>query len=374
MEKIKVLQFIHGFSMGGAETLTKEYCLKLDQSKFDVSVLCFHRYHTPYEKQLEDAGIRVIYASDHIRNYDKIAFRYPGRLVMLAKRWMFLRKTLRREAPDVLHVHMALSIYVLLANLKKDTKILRTMHTEPKRHWNHSFGRQLDLWATKRLMKKYPMRFIALHEKMRNELNEMFGVENTAVLNNGIDFSRFEELPDKKIIRAREGIPEDAFVIGHVGRFNEVKNHQFLVEVFAKIHEKEPKAFLLLVGNGGLQKKIEKQLQEYGLGQCYKIFSHRTDIPELLQAMDRFVFPSFCEGLGIAAIEAQKAGLPCVISLAVPQEAVVSNLVQKLDLECSAQDWAETILQFCPKETIYDGMDAWDMREVIHSLEELYVC
>lgn len=372
MEKIKVLQFIHGFSMGGAETLTKEYCLKLDQSKFDVAVLCFHRYHTPYEQQMEEAGIRVIYASDHIKNYDKIAFRYPGRLLMLAKRWVFLRKMLRKEAPDVLHVHMALSIYVLLANLKKETKILRTMHTDPDRHWNQSFGRKLDLWATKRLMKKYPMRFIALHEKMKKELDEMFGVSNTAVLNNGIDFSRFEDLPDQKSIRYREEIPEDALVIGHVGRFNEVKNHQFLVEIFAKIHEKEPKAFLLLVGNGGLQKKIESQLKQYGLEKHYKILSHRTDIPELLCAMDRFVFPSFCEGLGIAAIEAQRAGIPCVISSAVPEEAVVSNLVKKLDLDLSAEKWAETVLQFCPEETIYDGMDAWDMREIIHSLETLY--
>lgn len=372
MKKIKVLQFIHGFSMGGAETLTKEYCLKIDKERFDLLVLCFHRYHTPYEQQLEEAGIRVIYASDHIKDYEKIAFRYPERLIMLAKRWRFLRKTLREEAPDVLHIHMALSIYVLLAGLQKSTKIFRTMHTDVQRHWNQSFGRQLDLWATKKLMKRYPMRFIALHDKMKKELDEMFSVDDTVVLNNGIDFSKYEDLPDQRTVRLREHIPVDAFVMGHVGRFHEVKNHQFLVEIFQKLHEMEPKAFLLLIGNGELQKKIEEKLLDSGLEGDYKILSYCTDIPAILQAMDRFVFPSFCEGLGIAAIEAQKAGLPCVISSAVPQEAVVSNLVQKLDLERSAQEWAEIVLRFSPKEKVYDGMDAWDMREIIHALEELY--
>lgn len=373
MKKTKVLQFIHGFSMGGAETLTKEYCLKLDKEKFDVSVLCFHRYHTPYEKLLEEAGIKVVYASDYIKDYDKIAFRYPGRFLMLAKRWVFLKKYLRESKPDVLHFHMALSIYVLLAKMSKNTKIIRTMHTEPKRRWNRSFGRRLDLLATHKLMKKYPMQFITLHEEMKNEINEMFGVNNSIVLNNGIDFSRFERALDKKTVRDREGIPQEACVIGHVGRFNEVKNHQFLVDVFAKLHEKDENSFLLLVGNGSTQKQTEEQLRKLGLEKNYKILSKRTDIPDLLNAMDKFVFPSISEGLGIALIEAQKAGLLCVASSAVPQAATVSNLVKRLELEAGADVWAEEISKFHVDTVKYDGMEAWDVEEIVRSLEKLYV-
>ena len=373
MEKTKVLQFIHGFSMGGAEALTKEYCLKLDKEKYDVSVLCFHRYHTPYEKILEEAGVNVVYASDHIKNYDKIAFRYPGRIFMLAKRWSFLKKYLRDSKPDVLHFHMALSIYVLLAKLDKNTKIIRTMHTEPKRRWNRSIGRRIDLWATHKLMKKYPMQFITLHDGMRKEINEMFGVNNSVVLNNGIDFSRFECALDKKTVRRKEGIPENACVIGHVGRFNEVKNHKFLVEVFAKLHEKDQNTFLLLVGNGSTQKQTEEQLKKLGLEKNYKILSQRTDIPDLLNAMDKFVFPSTSEGLGIALIEAQKAGLPCIVSSAVPEAATVSNLVKKLELGAGAEVWAEEVERFCVDSVVYDGIEEWDMEQIIRSLEKLYV-
>ena len=373
MKKTKILQFIHGFSMGGAETLTKEYCLKLDKEKFDVSVLCFHRYHTPYEKMLEEAGVNVVYASDHIKNYDKIAFRYPERIYMLAKRWIFLRNYMKEYKPDVIHLHMALSIYVLLANLSKKTKIIRTMHTEPKRRWNKSIGRRIDLWATHQLMKKYPMQFIALHEDMKNEINEMFGVNNSVVLNNGIDFARFDHALDKKTVRDREGIPQDACVIGHVGRFNEVKNHKFLVEVFEKLHKKDRNAFLLMVGNGPTQKKVEGQLKASGLEHCYKILSKRTDIPDLLNAMDKFVFPSTSEGLGIALIEAQKAGLTCIASSAVPKAAAVSNLVTQLDLQDGADVWAEVVAKSGVGEVKYNGIEAWNLEIIVRSLEKLYV-
>ena len=162
-------------------------------------------------------------------------------------------------------------------------------------------------------------------------------------------------------------------MIGHVGRFNEVKNHKFLVEVFEKIHKKNENTFLLMVGNGSTQKKIEARLKESGLEHCYKILSKRTDVPDLLNAMDKFVFPSTSEGLGIALIEAQKAGLICITSTAVPKAATVSNLVKQLDLEAGADVWAEEVSKICVDEVTYNGIEAWDLNKIVRSLEKLYV-
>lgn len=372
MKRKKVLQFIHGFSMGGAEKLVSEYCLKMNKEKFDVSVLCFHRYNTPYEEILEDAGINVVYASDHIKNYDKIAFRYPGRIWMLMKRWLFLRKYLREAKPDVIHLHMALSIYVLAANLNKNIKMLRTVHNEPKKRWDNSLGRRIDFFATKELVKKYKLQFITLHDEMRKEVDALFGVNNSLVLNNGIDFSVFEMALSKELVREREGIPQDAYVIGHVGRFNKQKNHKLLVETFEKIYKRNPKAFLLMVGSGSLQKETEASLAELGLQNHYKILSNRTDIPDLMNAMDKFVFPSNYEGLGIVLIEAQKIGLECVISEVVPDAAIVSNLVKKIELSAPAEKWAEEIINFHIEEKKYLGIEEWDMKQVVLRLEEYY--
>ena len=372
MKRKKVLQFIHGFSMGGAEKLVSEYCLKMNKEKYDVSVLCFHRYNTPYEKILEEAGIHVVYASDHIKNYEKIAFQYPGRLLMLAKRWLFLRRYLRNLKPDVLHLHMALSVYVLFANLGKNIKMLRTVHNEPKKRWDNSFGRKIDFYATKKLIKKHQLQFITLHDEMRKEVNELFGVENSLVLNNGIDFSVFENVRSKEIVREQEGIPQDAYVIGHVGRFNKQKNHKLLVEIFAEIYKKNPKAFLLMIGNGSLQKETEARLKDLGIEGRYKILSNRMDIPDLMNAMDKFVFPSNYEGLGIVLIEAQKIGLECVISNVVPDAAVVTNLVKKVDLNAPLETWVETIESFHVEEVESRGIEEWDMNQVVLRLEEYY--
>ena len=373
MKRKKVLQFIHGFSMGGAEILVKEYCLKLNKEKYDVSVLCFHRYDTPYEKMLEEAGIEVIYASDHIKNYEKIAFKYPRRLLMLAKRWMFIRRYLRTETPDVLHFHMALSPYILFSGIRKGVKMLRTVHNEPKKRWDHSLGRRIDFWATKKLVKKYQLQFITLHEEMRKEVNELFGVNNSLILNNGIDFNRFEKALSREQVRIQENIPKDAYVIGHIGRFNQQKNHRHLVNIFSEIYKQNSKAFLLMIGNGSLQKETEEQLKILGLEDRYLILSKRTDIPDLMNAMDKFVFPSNYEGLGIVLIEAQKMGIECIISHVVPDAAIVSNFVKKVDLKASAMDWAKEVVNFSVKEKEYYGIEEWDMKQVVFHLEEFYI-
>lgn len=370
--KKKVVQFIHGFSMGGAEALVKEYCLKLDREKYDVTALCFYRYNSPYEKILEDAGVKIIYINDYSQACTRDGKSRLKRVSMILHRYWFIRRYIKKEAPDILHTHLALNSYVLFANPKKSTKIFHTVHNEPTVLWNKSKARRIDYDSVCRLVKKYQMQFITLHENMRKEVNEMFGVNNSVVLNNGIDFSRFENVLPKETVRKNEGIPEDAYVLGHIGRFDEQKNHKFLVEVFAKIYEKDKNAFLLLIGNGKLQPEIEQQIEMYGLTHRSKILSYRTDVPNLLNAMDKFVFPSIFEGLGIVLIEAQKAGLECVVSDTVPKAAIVSNLVKQLSLDLSAEAWAEEIRNFKVDSVEYQGIEEWNMSHVVQKLEELY--
>ena len=102
------------------------------------------------------------------------------------------------------------------------------------------------------------------------------------------------------------------------------------------------------------------------------ILSQRTDIPNLLNAMDRFVFPSVFEGLGIVLIEAQKAGVPCIASDVVPKAAVVSNLVKQLDLGLLAKDWANEVIDWEVQSVESKGLEEWDMSKVVLRLEEYY--
>jgi glycosyltransferase involved in cell wall biosynthesis len=187
------------------------------------------------------------------------------------------------------------------------------------------------------------MQIVALHEKMAQELNDRFGVDNTAVIRNGIMMERFTDPGlSKEEKRMEIGIPEDAFVVGHVGRFFEQKNHPFLVEVFREIAARQEKAFLLMVGAGDTT-RTEETLKQYGLGDRYLILSHRQDIPQLLAAMDLFLLPSLFEGLPVTLIETQASGLPALVSDRVTREMDMVGLIRFLPLEEDAACWADAI-------------------------------
>jgi glycosyltransferase involved in cell wall biosynthesis len=137
----------------------------------------------------------------------------------------------------------------------------------------------------------------------------------------------------------------DAFVIGHIGRFSPQKNHEYIIDIFREVNRRKRNAALLLVGRGELEKRIADKVNKFRLADKVIFAGVRSDVNELLQAMDVFLFPSLYEGLGIVAIEAQAAGLPCVIADAIPKEVVITPLVKQLSTKSPPSLWADAILK-----------------------------
>jgi len=144
------------------------------------------------------------------------------------------------------------------------------------------------------------------------------------------------------MIRKELGI-ENQCLIGHVGRFDEPKNHKKLLEIYKELLSLNSKYRLVLIGKGTLERQIKHLAKEYGIYDKILWLGIRKDVHKLLQAIDIFVFPSLFEGLGIAVIEAQATGLPCVISDAIPDEACITSLVHRLKIKDSASKWARYI-------------------------------
>lgn len=133
---------------------------------------------------------------------------------------------------------------------------------------------------------------------------------------NAIDVSKYNYNPHvRDDIRRKLKINDDTFVIGHVGRFTYQKNHEFLINVFKKVHQKVNDSVLLLIGEGPDEGVIKQKVKELKLNNNVMFLGRRNDVPKLFQAMDCFVLPSRFEGLPIVGIEAQAAGLPCVFQL-----------------------------------------------------------
>lgn len=172
------------------------------------------------------------------------------------------------------------------------------------------------------------------------------GFKDYKILKNGIHLQEYQFNLNTRIkYRKKFGI-DNQFVIGHVGRFVEAKNHEFLLDVFKEVIKNDNNCILIMVGDGEFLEDIKEKAKKIEIFDNCLFLGERMDVPELLQAMDLFVFPSLFEGLGIAVIEAQASGLPCITSEEIPKEACILREVERISLKSSVNYWAKQILKY----------------------------
>ena len=175
------------------------------------------------------------------------------------------------------------------------------------------------------------------------------------ILYNGISFRNFKYDTEQRIeIRNKLNLEKNTVFI-NVGRFCELKNQTFLIDVFNEIHKKNNKSKLLLIGQGEDVKYIWEKIKNYNLFNEVIILENINNPVKYLNAADCFVFPSISEGLGISYLEAQATGIKCVISTGVPDIGTYTENVLKIDLNDSPKEWAERILTFLNEEYIRES-------------------
>jgi glycosyltransferase involved in cell wall biosynthesis len=198
------------------------------------------------------------------------------------------------------------------------------------------------------------------------------------VLHNGCDPAAFRQTVERPVVRAELGLGSSDLVIGHAGRFREPKNHAFWVDVAAEVARCEPRARFLLLGDGPLRPSVEAKIARLGLNGRFRLPGARSDVARLmLGAMDLLLFPSLWEGLPLAVVEAQAAGLPCLVSQAVPEEAaVVPALLRRLPLGDGPGIWAQAVLNMVREGSRITRPEALDRLErspfsIRHSVSRL---
>ena len=172
----------------------------------------------------------------------------------------------------------------------------------------------------------------------------MFGDRSFKVVKNAVEVEKYLYSSDKRVLYRNEwGIPDNVNILGCVARFDYQKNHDYLLEIFAKYKRIDEKAILILVGDGPLRNEIENKIKVLGLSNSVKLLGMRADVSELLNAFDLFILPSRSEGLGIVFVEAQINGLGCVTSDNVPKEVNILDKIEYLALDEKAEIWAKRI-------------------------------
>ena len=368
MSRTKVMQFIYGLDDGGAETLVKDYTTLIDEDKFDALIVVVRlKGETANLRRVQEANIPVVPIYKYWNVLTKVWHLFAGKWYVP----YMLKRVIHQHKVDVIHAHFQMLKYIRkIRGELGGSRLFYTCHNVPSLYFGA--GQEAEKRAAEILIKENNLRLIALHRDMADELNDVFSIGNTCVIRNAIDFRYFRDAKITKEEKRRElRIPENAFVLGHVGRFAEQKNQPFLVEVFREVAKINEAAFLVMVGAGDTSEVVSK-LAEYGLTDRYMILSHRTDVNEILRTMDVFLFPSKFEGLGIVMIEAQASGLKCIASDAVPKEAIKTDHAISLPLD-DAKLWADVILNDGIKGVANGSLDDYDMNKEIRRLEKLYL-
>ena len=142
--------------------------------------------------------------------------------------------------------------------------------------------------------------------------------------------------------------------VGHVGRFNKQKNHTFLIDIFNEAYKENDKLRLVMVGIGPLMNKIKKKVIQLNLSDAVLFLGQRSDVNELMQAMDIFILPSLYEGLPLVGVEAQTSGLPCLFSDTITKEVKLNTTTKYLSLKDDYSVWKENILNFKAFQNRYE--------------------
>jgi len=334
---IRILQVVGGMNRGGVETWLMHVLRHIDRKKFQMDFLVHTTHPCAYDDEIRALGSKVI------------PCLYPRQPWIYARNF---KRILRDYGPyDVVHSHVHhYSGYILRLAHKAGVpiRIAHSHNDTSSLQAKARFSRRMYLALTKRWIYRNATRGLACSQLAAIALfgNAWRIDPRWKILYYGVDFNLFKLRIDKSAVRAEFGIPDDAFVIGQVGRFAEQKNHCFLIDIAVEIARREPKMCLLLVGDGPLRPIIEHKAAKMGLTERVVFAGLRSDVPSLmLGAMDVFLLPSLYEGLPVVGIEAQAAGLPFILSDVITKEVdVVKPLVRRLSLEQPASAWAEAIL------------------------------
>lgn len=321
MTKI-LIENLNGLELGGITTHIFNYISVLQRNRdYKIDIVVTVLENNDVIDKFKSLGCGII----HVPHRQKQLFCYI----------MTLYRIMHTGNYDIIHVHGNSATAVLELQIAKWTGIkIRIAHNHTSR-CQHKILNQL-------LLPQYKCVFthaIACSEEAGKWL---YGEGRFVILPNAIDVKSFIFKVEKRMmIRHALKFMNDDYVIGHVGVFMEAKNHPFLIEVFAKYHALQPKSKLLLIGDGELRHLVEAAIDKNKVNDCVILAGLRSDIPELLQAMDIFLFPSIYEGMPLSVVEAQASGLPCIISDAVTNLVNIGEDVVQLPLSKGINYWVD---------------------------------
>ncbi|WP_261807956.1 glycosyltransferase [Paenibacillus sp. N3.4] len=357
---------------GGAQSFIMNVYRQMDRSKIQFDFIV-HTYNPcDYDEEIRSLGGRIF------------NLRKPYRVGW----WGFLyelRSTIQQQGPFHAihsHTHDAGGFALLIARMLGID--IRIAHSHSLSDFAYSSPRnKMTRWLKTKMIRRLATNWVG---SSKSASQVLFGRrwskdKRSKMVHNGIDVIRFtNRLKEKAALREELLIPSDAPLVGHIGRFSGIKNHRFLVEIFEELLFRIPNARLILIGDGVLRTEIQRLVEHKGIQNHVHLLGHRDDVPELLQELDVLVIPSFKGGVPMVLIEAQAAGIPCIVSDHIPAEAnLKSGFFSFVSLNQDTAVWVQWLLKALVSEPMSKDQRilaiqeaGYDIRMAALELEELY--
>lgn len=364
----RVLHVLHSMNCGGAENLIMNIYRTIDREKVQFDFLVNFSGDMYFQREIDQLGGRIYRMKTLLQLTPWI---YAGELRSFFKNHKEYR---------IVHSHLETTTGIILACARKAGLPVRVAHAHNTRHTGTGF-----LSVAENTYKNYCRRKIRFNANALLACSEPAAKwlfreksEEAIILKNGIDTNKFSFSSEARLYAAKLlGIAKTTTVLVHTGRFYDQKNHAFLIDIFNAYRGRNPDSLLLLIGEGPLLDDIKKRAADLGVLDSVFFLGVRDDVCSLLQRGDAFVLPSRFEGLPLALVEAQCAGLACYVSDCVSQESDLGcGLVTFLPIDCAAEKWARCIEKSkLGREGASDKVAAagYDTKGIAKRLEALYV-
>lgn len=310
------------YGKNGIANCVMNYIERLDPARVRCDLVCPNEPDERARQMVEQTGGSV--------------FVLPGRNRRPFRYIRALRKVVRQRAVEIVHAHGNSATLT--------TELAAAQLGGARVHMPHSHNTTCNMKTADRLLRPLFYQLSTHNVACSAAAGEwLFPQRTFSVLNNAIDTGRFR-FSEQLRMDAREqmGYGTNDFVFLHIGAFNEQKNQAFLLEAFGKLLSKRPEARLLLVGDGERRASCEARAEALGIRKQVSFLGLRDDIPALLSAADAFVLPSLHEGLPLTLVEAQCAGLGCIVSDRITREAALTELVAFAPI-ARAEEFAEAM-------------------------------
>ena len=358
----RMLCIVGSMNAGGAETFLMKIYRRLDKSEYQMDFAVAVKEKGYYDDEIKKLGGKIFHITPKsegiIRNFVAIKT-----LVKNEKYNYVLRSS----------QHSLSALELLAAKLGgAKVRIFRSSNS------NTTTGSAKGLFLHK-LFSFMPYLFSNIRIAPSTEAAEfMFGKDciknkKAIILHNGLDLDlyKFDENARNQI--RKELSLQNACVIGHVGRFNQQKNHKFLLEVFKSIRSYKSNLKLVLVGTGELEESLRKQAFDLGIEKDVVFTGVRSDVPRLMASFDVFLFPSFYEGMPNTVIEAQTCGLPCILSDRITREAKLTDNVMYVSIDNGVENWVSAFNLIRKKDCVNRKHAYIELKEQGYDIDDV-VC